>query len=48
MTGELVKAKSGVLEAVGGASGIPALIVRAGAEKRFPEFFAVQIRNRNP
>jgi len=38
MTGELVEAKSGGLESV-----------RAGgaAEKRFLEFFAAQIRNRN-
>ena len=47
MTGELVTAKSGVLETAGGARGMPALIARAGAEKRFLEFFAAQIRNRN-
>jgi site-specific recombinase XerD len=49
MTGELVKAISGVLETAGGASWMPALILRAGgnAEKRFIEFFAAQIRNRN-
>jgi len=47
--GELVKAKSGVLEHVPGASGMPSLVVRAGgnAEKRFIEFFAAQVRNRN-
>lgn len=47
--GELVRTTSGVLESAGGASGMPALIVRAGgqAEKRFLEFFAAQIRNRN-
>jgi len=47
MTGELVAATSGVLETAGGASGMPALIVRARAEKRFLEFFAAQIRNGN-
>jgi site-specific recombinase XerD len=49
MTGELVTAKSGVLETAGNLSGMPALIVRAGAnaQKRFLEFFAAQIRNRN-
>lgn len=49
MTGELVKTKSGLLDGAGGASNMPALIVRAGgnAEKRFIEFFAAQIRNRN-
>jgi hypothetical protein len=49
MTGELVAATSGVLETAGGGSGMPALIVHAGggAEKRFPELFAAQIRNRN-
>ncbi len=47
--GELTRATSGVPERAGGASGMPALIVRAGgqAEKRFLEFFAAQIRNRN-
>jgi len=45
--GELVEAKSGVLEAAGSAASMPSLIVRAGAEKRFLEFFAAQIRNRN-
>jgi site-specific recombinase XerD len=49
MTGELVTAKSGLSKTVAGAAGMPALIVRAGgaAEKRFVEFFAAQIRNRN-
>jgi site-specific recombinase XerD len=49
MTGELVSAKSGVLTASGGAPGLPSLIVRAGgnAERRYLEFFAAQIRNRN-
>ena len=45
--GDLVEVKSGVLETAGGASAMPLLIVRAGAEKRFLEFFAAQIRNRN-
>lgn len=41
MTGELVEAKSWVLETASGATGMPALIVRAGgdAEKRFLDFF---------
>ena len=49
MTGELVAAKSGVLDGAGGAPGLPSLIVRAGgdAERRYLEFFAAQIRNRN-
>ena len=49
MTGVLVKTKSGVPETAGGGSGMPVLIARAGgnAEKRFLEFFAAQIRNRN-
>jgi site-specific recombinase XerD len=49
MTGELVEAKSGVLETAGDASKMPALIARAGgnAEKRFIEFFAAQIRNKH-
>jgi site-specific recombinase XerD len=49
MTGKLAEAKSGVLETAGGGSGMPPLIARAGgnAEKRFIEFFAAQIRNRN-
>jgi len=49
MTGELIEAKSGVLETLDGASAMPSLIVRAGgdAQKRFIEFFAAQIRNRN-
>jgi len=49
MTGELVTAKSGLSKTVDGAAGMPSLIVRAGgaAEKRFLEFFAAQIRNRN-
>jgi site-specific recombinase XerD len=47
MTGEMIEAKSGALETLGGASAMPSLIVRAGAEKRFLEFFAAQIRNRN-
>jgi site-specific recombinase XerD len=47
MTGELVTRKSGVLETADGASAMPSLIVRAGAEKRFLEFFAAQIRNRS-
>jgi site-specific recombinase XerD len=49
MTGELITAKSGLSKTVAGAAGMPALIRRAGAgaEKRFLEFFAAQIRNRN-
>ena len=49
MTGDLVTRKSGVLKTADGTSRMPALIVRAGghAEKRFLEFFAAQIRNRN-
>jgi len=49
MTGELVETKSGVSGTAGGGSGMPVLIARAGgnAEKRFLEFFAAQIRNRN-
>jgi len=49
MTGELIEAKSGLLETVGGAPAMPSLIVRAGgdAQKRFIEFFAAQIRNKN-
>jgi hypothetical protein len=49
VTGVLVKTKSGVPETAGGGSGMPVLIARAGgnAEKRFLEFFAAQIRNRN-
>jgi hypothetical protein len=37
MTGELVTAKSGLLEPAGGASGMPSLIARAGGdtENRF-------------
>jgi hypothetical protein len=35
MTGERVEVKSGVLETADGAPGMPALIVHAGAEKRF-------------
>ena len=50
MTNDLVTRESGVLEIADGASAMPSLIVRAGghAEKRFLEFFAAQIRNRNP
>ncbi|MEA3641545.1 MAG: tyrosine-type recombinase/integrase [Lamprobacter sp.] len=49
MTGELVSAKSGVLTTSGGAPGLPSLIVRASgdAKRRYLEFFAAQIRNRN-
>jgi hypothetical protein len=49
MTGELIEATSGLLETAGGASAMPGLIVRAGgdAQKRFIEFFAAQIRNKN-
>jgi hypothetical protein len=46
--GELMKVTSGVLERAGGASGMPALVERAGgqAEKRFLELFDEQISNR--
>jgi site-specific recombinase XerD len=49
MANELVSAKSGVLTAAGDAPGLPSLIVRAGdgAKRRYLEFFAAQIRNRN-
>ena len=49
MTGELIEGTSGCLKTAGGASGLPTLISRAGghAEKRFLEFFAAQLRNRN-
>lgn len=49
MTGELITAKSGGLEATGNALGLPSLIARAGgdAERRYLEFFAARIRNRN-
>jgi site-specific recombinase XerD len=49
MTGDLIETKSRALETVGSAAAMPSLIVRAGghAEKRFLEFFAAQIRNRN-
>ncbi|ESQ10351.1 MAG: site-specific integrase [Thiohalocapsa sp. PB-PSB1] len=49
MTGELVSTTSGGLTVAGGAPGLPSLIARAGAgaERRFLEFFAAQIRNRN-
>lgn len=49
MTNALVTRQSGVLGTTDGATGMPALIARAGgnAEKRFLEFFAAQIRNRN-
>jgi integrase/recombinase XerD len=49
MMGELVTTKSGLLGTRDGVSGMPSLIARAGgrAEKRFIEFFAAQIRNRN-
>lgn len=49
MMGELVEEKSGLLENSVGASGMPSLIARAGsdAQKRFVEFFAAQIRNKN-
>ena len=49
MTGELITGKSGSLTTPVGASGLPSLIVRAGggAERRYLEFFAAQIRNRN-
>jgi site-specific recombinase XerD len=41
--------KSGVLTASGVAPGLPSLIVRAGgdAKRRYLQFFAAQIRNRN-
>ena len=47
--GDLVEATSGLLETANGASVMPSLIVRArgNAQKRFVEFFAAQIRNRN-
>jgi site-specific recombinase XerD len=49
MRGGLVTTKWEALETAGGTPGMPALIARAGgsAEKRFIEFFAAQIRNRN-
>ena len=49
MTGELTTTKSRGLVTDNGGLGMPSLIVRAGgqAEKRFLEFFAAQIRNRN-
>ncbi|WP_240906067.1 tyrosine-type recombinase/integrase [Thiorhodococcus mannitoliphagus] len=49
MTHDLVTRQSGGLGTSSGGSGMPALIARAGghAEKRFLEFFAAQIRNRN-
>ena len=49
MANELVSAKSGVLTASGDAPGLPSLITRAGGdvERRYLEFFAAQIRNRN-
>jgi hypothetical protein len=49
MTDDLVEAKSGLLETAGGVSTKPSLIVHSGggAEKRFIEFFAAQIGNRN-
>lgn len=49
MTGELVTGRSGSLTTSVGASGLPSLIVRAGgvAERRYLEFFAARIRNRN-
>lgn len=49
MTTALMATYTGNLETAGGLSRMPSLIVRAGgnAEKRFLEFFAAQIRNRN-
>jgi integrase/recombinase XerD len=49
MAGELVLSNDGVLETVSGGKSIPAIIANAGgeAQKRFIEFFAAQIRNRN-
>jgi hypothetical protein len=49
MTGELITGKSGSLTTSVGAPGLPSLIVRAGddAARRYLEFFAAQIRNRN-
>jgi len=49
MAGDLIAATSGVLETGNGARNVPALVVAAGgdAQKRFIEFFAAQIRNRD-
>ena len=49
MTQALVGATSRTLTSSGSAPGLPALIARAGAEaqRRYLEFFAAQIRNRN-
>ena len=49
MIGDLVKTNSGVFETGNGTPAMPSLIVHAGgnAQKRFIEFFAAQIRNRN-
>jgi len=49
MAGDLIAATSGSLGTGNGARHVPSLVVQAGggAQKRFIEFFAAQIRNRN-
>jgi site-specific recombinase XerD len=49
MAGDLIAATSGVMGTGNGARNVPILVVQAGgnAQKRFIEFFAAQIRNRN-
>ena len=49
MTKEIVQVGNGVLTTASGSQALPAIIVQAGgnAQKRFIEFFAAQIRNRN-
>jgi len=49
MAGEIVQVGNGVLTTASGSQVLPAIIVQAGgdAQKRFIEFFAAQIRNRN-
>lgn len=49
VTGEIALPGDGVLRAGSAAPALPAIIVQAGgeAQKRFIEFFAAQIRNRN-
>ena len=49
MAGDLITATSGGLETGNGARNVPSLVVQSGgdAQKRFIEFFAAQIRNRN-
>ena len=49
MEGDLIAATSGVLETGNGVQNVPSLVVQAGgdAQKRFIEFFAAQIRNRD-